>query len=93
MQWSDDRAADAIARATSEWAANAVGSSFNNVTGCNTPCDSTGHPAGGCCDGVYMPHIELPNVVGLNQVRARAAAVPWGVGPAPLCALCPEQDD
>jgi hypothetical protein len=59
------RAAPAIETATNAWAADPAS--------CALPCEGSGTPGtgvveGGCCDGVWLPHIEIPNLTGLNQV-------------------------
>ena len=41
---------------------------------CATPCDSSGVPQAGCCDGVWLPSLEMPNFLmkpGVSYWRRR----------------------
>jgi hypothetical protein len=39
--------------------------------GCNFTCQSSGKVAsGGCCDNVFLPHVEHTNIFGLSQARS-----------------------
>lgn len=68
LSWRDDTANETMLNATSAWLAanqNSPGS------GCNRVCDSTGIVQAGCCDGLFLPHIDLPNLLKFDyQVQA-----------------------
>ncbi|KXZ45715.1 hypothetical protein GPECTOR_51g701 [Gonium pectorale] len=55
LSWRDARAPAVVEQATAS--AMAPGGS------CGRPCDSGGLATMGCCDGIWMPHMEMPNLL------------------------------
>jgi hypothetical protein len=62
FSWSDPRARPAMEAATAAVAAS------NGTLPCKMPCDSLWVDTA-CCDGVYLPHLELVNAYGMSQDR------------------------
>lgn len=62
ISWADPRARPAMEEATARVAAS------NGTLTCKMPCDSLWVDTT-CCDGVYLPHLELVNAYGLSQDR------------------------
>lgn len=65
LSWNDSRAAPAIQTRTEAWTASGADGSFLN--NCSMPCDSSGSPTAGCCDGVWLPHVDTNNLITLSQ--------------------------
>ena len=58
LSWVDTRFKDEVLTAT-------------NANGCDFPCQSSSKVAsGGCCDSVFLPHIENTNIYALSQARS-----------------------
>jgi hypothetical protein len=65
LSWRDRRVLGQVRNAT-ELVLSGAGS-------CGFPCQSSAKVAeGGCCDDIWMPHIDHTNIYGLSQVGAPA---------------------
>ncbi|KAG2450733.1 hypothetical protein HYH02_004571 [Chlamydomonas schloesseri] len=60
LTWKDAGAGEAV-RARSTQIMNDDGLS------CSRACDSSSLPSGGCCDSIWLPHIELPNMLTYDE--------------------------
>lgn len=65
LTWKDAGAGEAV-RARSAQVMN------NASDVCARSCDSNGLPSAGCCDAMWLPHIEMPNLIGYDEVRVKA---------------------
>ena len=66
LSWVDARTKGEILRATN---ASINEPSYNGGRGCEFPCQSNRKIAsGGCCDTIFLPHVEHTNIYALPQV-------------------------
>eukprot|EP00198_Chlamydomonas_reinhardtii_P002369 XP_001691705.1 ligand-gated ion channel [Chlamydomonas reinhardtii] len=79
LTWKDAGAGEAV-RARSAQVMN------NASDVCARSCDSNGLPSAGCCDAMWLPHIEMPNLIGYDEdqlpryrinANATSGAVSW----------------
>ena len=61
LSWQDPTAGDEVLARTGSVAS----------TPCARGCDSNGLLSSGCCDSIWLPSVELPNLVAYDQVRTR----------------------
>ena len=65
LSWVDARTKAEVIQTTN---ASLNDPTYNNGQGCQFPCQSSGKVAsGGCCDTIYLPHVEHTNIYGLSQ--------------------------
>lgn len=75
LSWVDARFKDEVATATN---ASLNDPQYNSGKGCDSPCQSSGKVAsGGCCDSVFLPHIEHTNIYALSQASSHLAGAPF----------------
>ncbi|KAG2438169.1 hypothetical protein HXX76_005776 [Chlamydomonas incerta] len=55
LTWSDPAAGDAVTQRTAQV--------LSGSDACNKSCDYSGLATAGCCDTIWLPHIELLNIV------------------------------
>lgn len=60
LRWTDPAAAGIIANSTAVVQ--------EGLSSCDRPCDSSGLMVSGCCDGLWLPHLHLTNMIALPQV-------------------------
>ncbi|KXZ50929.1 hypothetical protein GPECTOR_14g175 [Gonium pectorale] len=58
LTWPDANAGAAVASSTA---------AFMRSGNCTRPCDSGGLASMGCCDGMWLPHIEVMNFIGYQE--------------------------
>lgn len=68
FSWTDARAWPAMEASTAAVAAS------NGTLACKMPCDTLWVDTA-CCDGVYLPHLELVNAQGMSQDRVVRYAI------------------
>ena len=67
LSWVDPRTKFEVITATN---ASLNDPTYNNGAGCSFPCQSSGKiKSGGCCDTIFLPHVESTNIYALSQVR------------------------
>ena len=66
LSWVDARTKTEVIRTTN---ASLNDPKYNNGNGCMFPCQSSGKiMSGGCCDTVYLPHVEHTNIYAMSAV-------------------------
>ena len=66
LSWVDPRAKFQVVETTN---AALNDPTYNGGQGCKMPCQSSGKVAsGGCCDTVFLPHVEHTNIYALSEV-------------------------
>ncbi|KAG1680754.1 hypothetical protein FOA52_008087 [Chlamydomonas sp. UWO 241] len=64
LTWQDTTAFDAVRASTQAWADDVrVGNQSSADSVCALPCDSSASVEAGCCDTLWLPHIEFPNLM------------------------------
>ncbi len=63
--WLDPRSVAVVKDATANWASEGT---------CNRPCDWSNTQTSGCCDGLWLPNIEVASLINLQSVRAHTYA-------------------
>jgi hypothetical protein len=56
LSWYDSRAAPKIKNGT-------------DTSSCSLPCEGTDSTLAGCCDDVWLPHVDFPNILKVAEVQ------------------------
>lgn len=70
LTWRDPAAGAAVTQRTAQV--------LTGSDSCNKTCDYSGLATAGCCDTIWLPHIELLNIVTYDDVGGAWSVGGWG---------------